>query len=67
MMILIADVFPKLRAPKDVVRQMTKKSRFRGPFDKQLGKRAHWTTAPLPYLLITVKALELEKVSLIDM
>ena len=26
---------------------------------------AFWTTAPLPYLLITVKVIELEKVSLV--
>ena len=39
-MILIADVFPKLRTPKNVVRYMSKKSRFRGFFDRQHGKRA---------------------------
>ena len=31
---LIADVFSNLRPPKDVVIQISKKSRFRGPFDK---------------------------------
>ena len=31
---LIADVFFKLRTPKDVVRSMSKKSPFRGPFEK---------------------------------
>ena len=35
---LIADVFSKLRIPKKDVRYMSKKSRFRGPFDKQHGK-----------------------------
>ena len=35
---LIADVFAKLRTPKNVVRLMFKKSVFRGPFDKQHGK-----------------------------
>ena len=34
-MTLIADVFPMLRNPKNVVRSMSQKSRFRGPFVKQ--------------------------------
>ena len=38
-MTLIADLFPKLRTPKQVLRYMSKKSRFKGPFDKQHGKR----------------------------
>ena len=38
-MTLIADLFPKLRTPKNVVRYKSKKSRFKGPFDKQHGKR----------------------------
>ena len=38
-MTLIADLFPKFGTPKNVVRYMSKKSRFRGPFDKQNGKR----------------------------
>ena len=38
-MTLIADLFPKLRTPKNVVRYMSKKSRFKGPFDRQLVKR----------------------------
>ena len=37
-MTLIADLFPKLRTAKNVVRYMSKKSRFKGPFDKQPGK-----------------------------
>ena len=37
-MTLIADIFPKLRTPKNVVKQLSKKSRVRGPFDKQHGK-----------------------------
>ena len=37
-MTLIADLFPKLRSPKNVVRYMSKKSRFKGPFDRQHGK-----------------------------
>ena len=38
-MTLIADLFPKLRAPKNVDRYISKKSRFKGPFDRQHGKR----------------------------
>ena len=39
-MTLIADVFPKLRTPKNMNRSMPKKSRFRGSDKKQHGKRA---------------------------
>ena len=38
-MTLIADLFPKLRTPTNVLRYMSKKSRFKGPFDKQHGNR----------------------------
>ena len=38
-MTFIADLFPKLRTPKNLVRYMSKKSRFQGPFDRQHGKR----------------------------
>ena len=38
-MTLIADLFPKLRTPKNVVPYMSKKSCFKGPFDRQHGKR----------------------------
>ena len=38
-MTLIADLFPKLPTPKNVLRYMSKKSHFKGPFDKQHGKR----------------------------
>ena len=34
-MTIIADVFPKLRTPKNVVKQISKKSPFRQPFEKQ--------------------------------
>ena len=37
-MTLIADLLPKLRTPKNVVRYMSKKSRFKVPFDRQHGK-----------------------------
>ena len=33
------DLFPKLRTPTNLVRYMSKKSRFKGPFDRQHGKR----------------------------
>ena len=39
-MTLRADVFPKLRTPKNLVRSMPKKSRFRGSDKKQIGKFA---------------------------
>ena len=38
-MTFIADLFAKLRTPKDVVRYLSKKSRFKGLFDRQHGKR----------------------------
>ena len=38
-MSLIADAFPKLRIPKNVVRSMFKKSRFRGSYKNKHGKR----------------------------
>ena len=38
-MTLIADLFLNLRTPENVVRYMSKKSRFKGPFDRQHGKR----------------------------
>ena len=38
-MTLIADLFPKLRTPKNLVRYVSKKSCFKGPFDRQHGKR----------------------------
>ena len=38
-MTLIADLLPKLRTPKNVVRYMSRKSRFKVPFDWKHGKR----------------------------
>ena len=38
-MTLIADLFLKIRTPENVVRYMSKKSRFEGPFDRQHGKQ----------------------------
>ena len=39
-MTLIAEVFPKLRTPKNLVTSMSKKSRFKGSFGKEHGKHA---------------------------
>ena len=38
-MALIADLLLKLRTPKNVVRYMSKNSRFKVPFGRQHGKR----------------------------
>ena len=38
-MSFIADLLPKLRTTENVVRYMSKKSRFKGPFDMQHSKR----------------------------
>ena len=38
-MTVIADFFRKIPNPENVVRYMSKKSRFAGPFDRQHGKR----------------------------
>ena len=35
----IADLLPKLRTPKNVVRYMSEKSRFKGRFDREHSKR----------------------------
>ena len=42
-MILIADVFPEVTAPKNMVRLMSKKPCFRGPSDKEDGKSVETT------------------------
>ena len=38
-MALVAYLFPKLRTPEKVARYMSKNSRFKGPFDREDGKR----------------------------
>ena len=38
MAVIANDVFSKLRTPKKVVREMSKKSYFRGPLERQHGK-----------------------------
>ena len=35
---LLADVFLNLQTPKNIMRKISKKSHFRGPFDKSHGK-----------------------------
>ena len=39
-MTLIGQIFPKLRTPKNMVRSISKKFRFKGSFGKQHGKLA---------------------------
>ena len=69
-MTLIADVFPKLRTPKKLVRSIPKKSRFRGSDKKQHGKRSQtlfkFEGHLFTYLLITGKSIFLQKVSVSD-
>ena len=38
-MTLIPDFFSKLHTPENLARYMSKKSSFKGPIDKQYGKR----------------------------
>ena len=38
-MTLISDLFPKLLTPENLARYMSQNSRFKGPFDRQHGKR----------------------------
>ena len=45
-MTLIADSFSKLRTPENMARYMSKKSRFKGPIDRQHGKRAQTLLRP---------------------
>ena len=47
-MILVAHVFSNLLTPKNVVREMSEKFSFRGPFDKKHGKRAKRLLKPEP-------------------
>ena len=49
-MTLIADLFAKLRTPKNVVRYLSKKSRFKGSFDRQHGKRVQTLLRSEPQL-----------------
>ena len=58
-MTLIADVFPKLWTPKNVVRLLSKKYRLRGPFNKQHGKQAEtlWKSKqqPVYHLFVSLR------------
>ena len=45
-MTLLANLFPKLRTPGKAARYISKKSRFKGPFDKQHGKRVQTLLRP---------------------
>ena len=69
-MTLIADVFPKLRTPKHMVRSMPKKSCFGGSYKKQHGKRAQtlfqFEGHLFTILLITGKSIVLQKNSVSD-
>ena len=66
-MTLIEFLFPKLRTPKTLLYK-----RLKSPVSEDCGNLLRPSTveifikAPLSYLLITVKAIELEKVCLID-
>ena len=50
-MAFIADVYPKLRTPKHLVKQMSKKFHFSGPFEKQHGKGDQTLLRPEPHHL----------------
>ena len=66
-----SEVFPKLRSPKNNVRSISIKSRFKGSFGKQHLERENIVeicmAESLPYLLIAVKAIDFQKVSVSDM
>ena len=62
----MADLLPKLRTPKNVVRYMSKTSRFKGAFERLHGKRVqtlcNLKESTVPYLVIILKVIESEKV-----
>ena len=45
-MTLLANLFPQLRTAEKWARYMSKKSRFKGPFDRQHGKRLQTLLRP---------------------
>ena len=45
-MTLLPNLFPKLRTPEKGVRYMSKKPRFKRPFDRQHGKRIETLLRP---------------------
>ena len=64
---LIADFFAKIRTLENVVRYMSKKSRLKGPYEGQHGKRVQTLLRSeqqvlSPYLMIFLKIIESEKV-----
>ena len=66
-MTVIADFFPTLRTPQNAVRYMCKKSRLKGPFEGQHGKRVQTLLRSEQqvlsrYLMIFLKVIESEKV-----
>ena len=66
-MTVIADFFSKLHTPQNVVRYMRKKSRLKGPFEGQHGKRVQTLLRSQQevlsrYLMIFLKVIESEKV-----
>ena len=66
-MTLIADVFHKLPSPKNVIRQMSVKSRFSGLLRNKTWQNGPktveiYTTLPLPYLFIPVNIIQVEKI-----
>ena len=67
-MTVIADFFPKLRTPENVVRYMSKKSRLKEPFEGPHGKRFQTRLRSEEqvlslYLMIFLKVIESEEVS----
>ena len=52
-MTFMAYLFAKLRTPKNVVRYLSKKSRFKGLFDRQHGKRVQ-TLLHLNHSTVTI-------------
>ena len=69
-MTLIADVFPKLRTPKNMVRSMHKSPVSEDPTKSNMVNLpklcSNLKDTSLPYLLITGKSIVLQKVSVSD-
>ena len=70
-MTLKADVFPKLRTPKNIFRSMPKKPVSEDPTRSNMVNApkhcSNLKDTPLPYLLITGKSIVSQKVSVSDM
>ena len=63
-MTLIADVFPKLLTRKTWLSKCLKSPVSENPATNNMVRRPKQSLKTLTYLLITVKAIELEKISL---